>query len=147
MNLFVRAFLDGVLPKCDKCGRQYFPILKNIEGRIGDYIVTSHGLIGAGAGLDHPFKNLTSIKNTQIIQPSRDQVMLRIVPWQPKDEKRYRVEVEKLRTELQSILGDDMRIKIEEVEDIERTPSGKFKWIISNVSQGIRERGFNEISW
>jgi len=151
INPFIRYrttdIATGVLPKCDKCGRQYFPILENIEGRIGDYIVTSHGLIGAGAGLDHPFKNLTSIRNTQIVQPLRNQVVVRIVPWQPKDEKLYRAEVEWLRTELQRILGDEMRIEIEEVEDLERTPSGKFKWIISKVSQGIRERGFDEICW
>ena len=151
VNPFIRYrtgdIATNVLPKCDKCGREYFPILENIEGRIGDYVVTSHGLIGAGAGLDHPFKNLISIKNTQIVQLSRNQVVLRIVPWLPKNEKLYRAEVEGLRTELQRILGDDIQITIEEVEDIERAPSGKFKWIISYVSQGIRERGFNGFSW
>ncbi len=38
---------------------------------------------------------------------------------------------------LQERLGNDVSITVERVENLQRTKSGKFKWVISRVSLGI----------
>ena len=52
-----------------------------------------------------------------------------------------KAELQFLSTALQEILGPDMQIEVEIVEEIKKTKSGKFKWIISKVSKGLIERG------
>jgi hypothetical protein len=38
---------------------------------------------------------------------------------------------------LKARLGADMRVEIEQVERLERTARGKFKWVISKVDLGL----------
>jgi phenylacetate-CoA ligase len=116
--------------RCNHCGREYYPVFEKIEGRIEDYITTSRGLIGP-AIITHPFKDLKTIKDTQIVQKSVHLIILRVVPWDIKDSVAHKTEVKQLSQNLQKILGADLQIKIEETEEIERTKSGKFKWIVS----------------
>ncbi len=130
--------------RCDHCGREYYPIIEKVEGRIEDYIVTSRGVVGP-AIITHPFKDLKTIKDTQIVQKSMDLIILRVTPWDKKDPVAYKTEVEQLSRNLQEILGADMRIEIEETEEIERTKSGKFKWIVSDVSKDMLEKGLVEV--
>ncbi len=124
-----------ILQSCNHCEREYYPILKNIEGRIEDFIVSNNGLISP-AIITHPFKNLKNIKNTQIVQESKKNIILRILPWDKRNSA-YDAELLWLKKELQKILGKDIKIEIEEVEEIDKTKSGKFKWIISNVNNEI----------
>ena len=45
---------------------------------------------------------------------------------------------------LQNILGADMKIETEILGSIQLSKSGKFKWIISEVSGGFLEEGLRE---
>jgi len=129
---------------CPYCGRHYFPIVKDVEGRLGDFIVTPQGGLVSPATMTHPFKDLKTIRETQLIQESIDKLVLRVVPWS-KEEKTLKTELQFLHTVLQEILGHDMQIEIEIVEDIKKTKSGKFKWIISKVSKGLIEKGLDNV--
>jgi phenylacetate-CoA ligase len=129
---------------CDRCGRKYQPIFKSVEGRIEDYIVTPRGLVGP-AIITHPFKDLKTIKDTQVVQKSIDLIILRVVPWEKKDTVTYKAEVKQISRDLQKNLGGDVQIEVEEVQEIERTNLGKFKWIISEVSRDMLEKGLSEI--
>ena len=148
INPFIRYrttdIASGVVSHCDCCGREYYPVFEKVEGRIEDYIVTSRGLIGP-AIITHPFKDLKTIRDTQIVQKSTDLIILRIVPWDKKDSIAYKTELEQLSRNLQNILGDDMRIEVEETEEIERTKSGKFKWIVSEVCEDMLEKGIAKV--
>ena len=148
INPFIRyrtTDIASVLtPRCDHCGREYYPVFEKVEGRIEDYIVTSQGMVGP-AIITHPFKDLKTIKDTQIVQKSMDRIILRVIPWDRKESIVYKTEVEQLSRNLQKILGDDMQIEIEEREEIKRTKSGKFKWIVSDVSKDMLEKGLVEI--
>jgi phenylacetate-CoA ligase len=148
INPFIRYrttdIASTIISCCDHCGRGYYPVFEKIEGRIEDYIVTSRGLVGP-AIITHPFKDLKTIKDTQIVQRSMDLIMLRIAPWDKKDSIAYKTEVKQLGRDLQKILGADMRIEIEEMEQIERAKSGKFKWIVSDVSKGMLEKGLEGV--
>jgi phenylacetate-CoA ligase len=144
VNPFIRYrttdIASNLVASCDCSGREYYPVFMRVEGRLEDYIVTSLGLISP-AIITHPFKDLKTIKNTQIIQKSMKHSILRVVPWKNSSTIAHKEELENLKQQLNMIIGDDMHIDIEETIEIEREKSGKFKWIISEVSKDILERG------
>jgi len=129
---------------CSECGRYYSPIFPSVEGRLEDFIITPKGVLVSPAVITHPFKDFKTIKGTQIVQKSLDYIKLRIVPWDGYVPKTLEDEVQQLRQGLQRILGSDMRIKIEIVKSIQLSKSGKFKWIISDVSKDFLEKGVRE---
>jgi len=134
-----------VLSECPHCGRHYFPIVQRIEGRLEDFITTPQGVLISPAVITHPFKNLKSIRESQLIQEDLHRVILRIVPWSG-EEKRLKVELRSLCVALQEILGPDVQIEVEIVNEIEKTRSGKFKWIVSKVSKGLLEKGLDKFT-
>jgi len=144
INPFIRYrttdIASGVVSHCNSCERAYYPVFAKVEGRLEDYIMTSQGPV-APAVITHPFKDMKTVKDTQIIQKSMRLILLRIAPWPGKDSAAYKTEVSQLCRNLQAILGNDVRIEVEELEEIERTKSGKFKWIISEVSKNMLEKG------
>jgi phenylacetate-CoA ligase len=144
VNPFIRYrtydIASGISSYCEQCHRAYYPVFKNIEGRLGDYLVTSRGLFGP-AIMTFPFKDLKTIRDTQIIQKSPDQTVIKVVSWPDKDPLLHNDEIEFLKKSLHDILGTDMNIEVEKVEEIERQTSGKYKWIISNISQDVIEKG------
>lgn len=144
INPFIRYRTTDIasetLSSCKHCHRAYYPVFKKVEGRKEDYLVTSHGLVGP-AVITHPFKDLKTIKDTQIIQKSIDFIILKVSPWDKKEPLLYESEVEYLKRNFQIILGSDMRIEVEKVDMIEREKSGKFKWIISDISKNMLENG------
>ncbi len=126
---------------CSDCGRDYFPVFDDVEGRLEDYIITPDGVRIAPAIITHPFKDFTMIRNTQVIQESMDSLILKIVAWDDADREVLAEETDRLIRDLQEIVGPKMRIESSCVDSIDLTKSGKFKWIISRVSKGILEKG------
>jgi phenylacetate-CoA ligase len=145
VNPFIRycttdvAFLEEH-NSCSHCGRQYFPVLKRIEGRLEDFIVSPDNTLIAPAVITHPFKDLKTIKETQIIQDSFNHLILRLVVFKNVDRKKVDDEVFLLCDSLKQIIGN-IDIETEFVTEIERNKSGKFRWIISDVSKGLLEKG------
>jgi len=149
VNPFIRyKTTDVVSPPiyshCPYCGRNYFPIVRDIEGRLEDFIITPQGALVSPAVITHPFKDLKTIKESQLIQESIHNLVLRVVPW-GREEKMLKTELQFLCAALQEILGPDMHIEVEIVEEIKKTKSGKFRWIISKVSKGLIEKGLDNI--
>jgi len=108
------------------CGRT-LPLVKEIIGRIDDILITKRGAyLGR---LDHIFKEMHNIKESQIVQESIDEIIVKVVPREEFSEK----SVKQLIAEFQKRLGDDMEIKIKIVDKIPRERSGKFKTVISKV--------------
>jgi phenylacetate-CoA ligase len=130
-----------VLFKCAHCGRNYFPIREKVQGRLEDFIVTPRGTLIAPALITHPFKDLKTIKGTRLIQESPDRIILRVVLWNKSISGASKAELQRLCRNLREMLGDEMQIKAEVVDEIERLKSGKFKWIQSKVSKGLIEKG------
>lgn len=108
---------------CGRSGR----IVEAIEGRKEDYIVLPNG---ARVGrLDHIFKPFEAIREAQIYQQSRESVVLRVV----RGHNYSRTTDSKLRKKARSRLGDEIKIEIEYVDEIDRTQSGKMKFVVSDV--------------
>ncbi len=110
------------------CGRG-LPVIEHLEGRLDDLIVTPDGRrIGR---LDPIFKADLPIREAQIVQESRSQVVLRIVPaagYRPAD-------AEDLASRLRQRLGSTMTITVEEVESLPRGASGKLRAVISRLPE------------
>ena len=129
---------------CEKCGRQYFPILSVIEGRTEDFIITTSEIPISPAIITHPFKDFKMIKGTQLIQKSIDHIKLRILPWDGCEPEKLESELKELCRSLKGILGSDMIIESEIVDHIPILMSGKYKWIISEVSRDIMRKGLEK---
>lgn len=117
--------------KCS-CGRT-LPLMDDVATKAEDLLTLSDGRIISPSVLTHPFKPLTMIEESQIIQESIDLLIVKVVPGQDyaaSDGKR-------LVHGLQERLGDKIEIQVQVVSELPRTSAGKFKWVISKVGLGI----------
>jgi len=111
-----------------KCGRA-FPVVAEITGRVDDVL---HTIDGRPIGrLDPVFKELTSIKETQIIQKAPEHIHLLIV----KDSDFTKENQKQLEYELRKRLGTNMQISFEFTNRIPRDKNNKFRAVISNVGK------------
>jgi phenylacetate-CoA ligase len=106
------------------CGREGRTITK-IDGRQEDFIVLRNG--SRVGRLDHIFKDLVRIREAQIVQNSPGEVLIRIVrgpEFGDRDEM-------SLRREVAQRLGSDTEVRIEYCAVLERTKTGKLRFVIS----------------
>lgn len=103
------------------------PIVKSIDGRKDDYISLPNGVkLGR---LDFILKKQTCIKEAQIHQKQIDLIEIKVVKG-----NRYSLNDEKaLLDEAYSRFGKNMKIDIVYVDKIERTKSGKLRFVISDI--------------
>lgn len=104
------------------CGRR----ILSLDGRQEDYVVLRDGTrIGR---LDHIFKDLVNIKEAQIVQDKIGEIKIKVVrgsSYTDLDEQRLPREcTERLKK---------TKIKIEYANQIERTKSGKMRFVVSNL--------------
>jgi phenylacetate-CoA ligase len=116
---------------CD-CGRVH-KLLDDVTTKAEDTIVLKDGRMISPSVLTHPFKPLTSILESQIIQNeiSNITVKLRVDNNFNEDDKQSLVHG------LSDRLGKDTNIDIELVDSLERTSTGKFKWVISKINLNV----------
>ncbi len=114
-----------------QCGMKH-RVIKPIESRLQDMIITNDGKYLSPSGLTLIIKELPNIKESQIIQNTRDDYEIKIV-----EEGEFSRDTELiLRNKMEEVLGDTANIDIKLVNEIERTKNGKFRWIISRVGKG-----------
>lgn len=107
------------------CGRS-LPVVDKILGRLDDTIVTKDGR--RLALLDIVFGAHLRIKEAQIVQESLDLVRVRVVPangWSNSDES-------EIKSALRERMGET-EIRVEVVEEIERTFAGKLRVMVSKI--------------
>jgi len=110
------------------CGRS-FPTLEGVIGRMDDTIVTPDGRqVGR---LDPIFKGAEGIKETQIVQERIDQVIVRIVRGMNFEPHMAQSVVD----ELKKRVGEAVRVDVVYVDHIERSSTGKFRSVVSRISQ------------
>lgn len=110
-----------------ECGRLW-PALDSILGRVDDLIVTTSGRrIGR---LDPLFKGLSGIQEAQIVQLTREHVVVNLVPTHDYSEETGNT----LLDALQRRVGCDMKIELRFLDRIPRSASGKFRAVVSKVS-------------
>lgn len=113
---------------CD-CGRS-LPLIRPIQGRSGDFIVTAEGRVVSGVALAvYLLGRLRTVEKAQIVQERRGEIRIRFVaPGAGPGE----AEAE-LRQGCDEWIGDDTRVEFEAVEDIPVSASGKFPFTVSSL--------------
>ncbi len=108
------------------CGRS-LPVLRAIEGRADDVIVTSDGR--AIGRLDPVFKADLPIREAQIIQEEPDVLRVLYVPTAAYSDHDGDMLVQRIHDRT----GAGMRVILEEVAAVPRAANGKFRAVISRV--------------
>ena len=126
---FIRYKIDDVITLVDKecdCGIHSQGI-SFIDGRVESLITTPDGRqVGR---LDHVFKDITTVRETQLVQDALDSVIIKVVPDTGFDVSSER----EIIAQMTHYLGNEMSFSIEKVDSIQRTKSGKFRFVISNI--------------
>jgi len=118
--------LGDVVCPCGMPGR----IVASIDGRQEDYVILKNG---ARLGrMDHIFKDLINIREAQIYQKVPGEIIIRVVRgpcYTDADE-------ESLRREIRKRVGEDTVVFIEYVSNLERSPTGKLRFVVSDIKEG-----------
>lgn len=109
------------------CGRA-FPLVERIEGRMEDYVRTPDDRIVGR--LDHLFKDAQHVREAQIIQKRLTEVVIRIIRDRGYSQHDERV----IEAEARLRMGESIDVRFEYVENIERSASGKFRFVVSDLS-------------
>lgn len=120
----VGSLVDG---KCS-CGRE-MPLAGPVEGRKDDVIVTAEGRLMPRAGLDQIHEFVQNIERCQLVQRKIGEVTVRVQPRSGFSE----ADSTELVRQLRKRLGSGTAIEIEPVEKLELTPTGKQRFIVSEV--------------
>lgn len=110
------------------CGR-HFRMVHEIIGRADDAIKLPDGRRIAACLAGNVFRGVPGILQGQIRQDHRDRIDLYVVPTPG-----FSVEsVTKLRANAEMRIGHSMSIDVHTVEELPRTPRGKFKAVVCNI--------------
>lgn len=116
---------SGKTCDCGKLGR----VVDEIDGRKEDYVVLPNSVkIGR---LDHIFKEMDFIKEAQIFQRNKEEIIFRIVNNGELPKEKI---VKSILTEARKRLGNQIKISVKFVNAIERTKSGKLRFVVSEIN-------------
>ncbi len=118
------------------CGRE-FRIIDAIQGRKESYVWTPDGR--AVGRLDHIFKGVKHVVESQIVQETLDCVRILVVP----DQEFSEADADIIKRNARERLGPGIEISVERVANIPRTGRGKFVAVLSKINSGD---AFPEIS-
>jgi len=128
---FIRYDLGDVIVEsnetCD-CGR-HLSTIKEIKGRVQDYIVASNGNLITGTFFSYIFMYIKGIDQYQIIQEEIDYLKLLVKPNKYYDEEEMKTYIEEIKT----YVGENALIEIIEVDEIPVLKSGKRVIVQSRV--------------
>lgn len=126
-----RGFAPDTTAAC-VCGR-LLPVLEGFEGRTADLLFTP---AGSPVGLlDTIFHSGLHMREAQIVQERRNLIRIRIVPAAGFSDA-DRIDMQK---GVQARLGAEVAVIVDVVDEIERTPAGKFRVQVCELTQ--EERG------
>ncbi len=114
------------------CGRG-LSLMDDVTTKAEDLVTLRDGRLISPSVLTHPFKPLTSISASQIVQEDLDTIRIRLVAGPAYTEG----DEQELIRGMKERLGETVDIIVEKTDELERTKAGKFKWVISKVELGI----------
>ena len=110
------------------CGRG-LPMLKEIQGRATDFVVSSSGTVMHGLALIYVMRELPEIESFRIVQESRTLTRVLLVPGARFEPRTADAIVSGFRRRL----GQDVEIRVEPVAVLPAEPSGKLRYVVSRV--------------
>ena len=119
--------LDG---RSCACGRG-LPMLKEIQGRTTDFVVTADGAVMHGLALIYILRDLPGLRSFKVIQHSRSKTEVLLVPEAGFEQAAAFV---KIIAGFKRRLGNAVAIDVKIVEAIAPEKSGKFRYIVSHAN-------------
>ncbi len=116
--------------KTCSCGRN-LPLLGAVAGRTGDFFVTRSGDKIHGEYFTHLFYEVPQVKQFQMVQESLDLVTFKIVQTSDQADQTY---LESIFSKTKKMLGENITIEHQIVDEIKPTSTGKLLFTISKVS-------------
>lgn len=113
------------------CGSP-FPMIEPIQGKFEDILYGGKGAPVSPSVLTFAFKGLAHIKRSQVAQTEKDKWEVRVVP----DREFTDQESQKLISNIKTMVDPYVNLEIKIVEDIPRSDSGKFKWVVNEYNAG-----------
>lgn len=113
------------------CGRG-LPVLKDIEGRTTDFVVSANGTMMHGLALIYILREFSGIEEFKIIQETKLHTRIQLVL--AVDNKQLEGLQSTIINGFKARLGSEVSIDIEVVDKIEAEKSGKFRYVISKVA-------------
>lgn len=115
--------------KC-ACGRG-LPILKEIQGRSTDFVITADGTVMHGLALIYILRDLPSVQSFKIIQETRQLTKVLMVAGPAFQSHMINNIVEGFKQRL----GSSVEIEVSVVDNIPPEKSGKYRYVISHAEQ------------
>ncbi len=112
------------------CGRS-LPMLKEIQGRTTDFVVTSDGVVMHGLALIYILRDLPGLRSFKVVQHSRSQTEVLLVPEAGFDQD---AAFAKITEGFKRRLGETVEVDVKTVEAIAPEKSGKFRYIVSHAN-------------
>jgi phenylacetate-CoA ligase len=124
--------VSRVLREACACGRR-FRRIASVATKATDVIITPEGRMVAPPSIAQPLRPIPGIRNTQFIQDRVDHLLVKLVTTRPLSESHERM----LLRGLQERVGPAMTIDLQYVDAIPREPTGKYRFVISHVSNPV----------
>jgi len=115
------------------CGRG-LPLMEDVTTKAEDILALSDGRMISPSVLTHPFKPMHTVEASQIVQDDHDSIEIRVVPGPGYSD----ADTQHLLREFKQRLGEGVRVRVTQVSELERSRSGKFKWVISKVKGSVQ---------
>lgn len=131
MPLIRYAIGDIGVPSDEKCscGRG-LPLMKIVEGRKDDFIVSQDDKIISPRVFSDLMKRISGIGQYKIIQENKEKIVIQMV----KGDNFSPGTIEHINEEFKNVLGENIVIEIKIKEAIPKEPSGKLRKVISKVN-------------
>ena len=110
------------------CGRA-MPILEIVGCRGKDLVVTKKGYFNVQSSLGAKLNRIKQFNQIQFYQETLDHLEVRIIEREPFSES----ETEKIKSLVSSYFFDSIQVSVKFVEEINRTPAGKYHYVESKV--------------
>ncbi|MBU7014065.1 MAG: phenylacetate--CoA ligase family protein [Theionarchaea archaeon] len=135
---FIRYRLQDIGIPSDEpcqCGRT-LPVLKDIEGRCDDFIVSPSGELIPPTRLIAHFFSIPHIKQFRVTQNTCEHITVQVIP-----HPSFTVELENLLvTNVKCAVGSDVTVEFERVDHIPETGRGKFRTVVSHVKVDLAHK-------
>lgn len=112
------------------CGRG-LPLIEQISGRANDGLIALDGSWVHGSAMNHALREVSALRAYQVIQEASDLVRILLVTSQPISA----AEIGLLSRHTRTLLGDSLKVEVEQVAEIRPETNGKFRHIICRVDQ------------
>ena len=139
---FIRYRLGDIAVLADPPNyRLPYAVISEVIGRTVDLIPVKAGGYVHGVALAHVIDpHLRFVRKYQVHQLSLEHFKVKLLA----DGEMPEFVPQQITTDLRLLIGDHTQIEVERVDDIPPAPSGKFRWVVSDISD-VAERALAEL--